>query len=221
MSSNGPRRRPEGPRWRSRPWPPSAWPPRWTGRAGQLDQIVDALRAARRSETETTRAITDELEQLRRQRSSAERRLAELRERAGRLELDEAEARIRLETLVESHPAGSRLRARRRPAGRRCPQLPPGTSPTSRARELERELRLLGPINPLALEEYTALAERSRFLEAQLDDIRAGRRELTKVIRAIDAEIVEVFRAAYADVVGELRAPLLPPCSQAVRGGYD
>ena len=58
----------------------------------------------------------------------------------------------------------------------------------------------MGPINPLALEEYTALQERHAFLEAQLDDVRAGRRELAKVIRAIDTEIVEVFRAAYADV---------------------
>ena len=170
-----------------------------TGRAEQLDDIVDALRTARRAETDTTRAITDQLEQLRRQRASAERQLAELRERAGRLELDEAEARIRLEALVDTirreldcEPDATR--------GAPCPPLPPGTSPTSRARELERELRLLGPINPLALEEYTALGERSRFLEAQLDDIRAARRELTKVIRAIDAEIVEVFRAAYADV---------------------
>jgi len=65
---------------------------------------------------------------------------------------------------------------------------------------LEREVRLLGPINPLALEEHTALEERHAFLGSQLDDVRAGRRELAKVMRAIDAEIVEVFQAAYADV---------------------
>jgi chromosome segregation protein len=58
----------------------------------------------------------------------------------------------------------------------------------------------MGPINPLALEEHTALQERHTFLESQLDDVRAGRRELAKVIRAIDTEIVDVFRAAYADV---------------------
>ena len=169
------------------------------GRGEQLDGIVDALRSARRAETESSRRITDHLEELRRRRSGAERRLAELRERAGRVELDEAEARIRLETLVDSirreldcEPDATR--------GAPLPDLPPGTSPASRARELERELRLLGPINPLALEEYTALSERNRFLEAQLDDIRTGRRELTKVIKAIDAEIVDVFRAAYADV---------------------
>src|SRR5439155_9907843 len=81
-----------------------------------------------------------------------------------------------------------------------CPDLPPATSPASRARELERELRLMGPINPLALEEFNALQERHTFLESQLDDVKAGRRELAKVIRAIDAEIVEVFAAAFADV---------------------
>lgn len=58
----------------------------------------------------------------------------------------------------------------------------------------------MGPINPLALEEFAALQERHEFLETQLDDIRTTRRELAKVIRAVDAEIVNVFAAAYADV---------------------
>jgi chromosome segregation protein len=58
----------------------------------------------------------------------------------------------------------------------------------------------MGPINPLAMEEYTALQERHMFLEGQLDDVRAARRELAKVIKAVDSEIVDVFRAAYADV---------------------
>jgi len=73
-------------------------------------------------------------------------------------------------------------------------------TPTVRVRELERELRVMGPINPLALEEFDALSERHTFLTDQLDDVKATRRELNKVIRAIDEEIVRVFAAAYADV---------------------
>ena len=42
----------------------------------------------------------------------------------------------------------------------------------ARVRELDRELRLLGPINPLALEEFTELRERHSFLEEQLEDRR-------------------------------------------------
>jgi chromosome segregation protein len=168
-------------------------------RRDRLDRLVGALREARRIEVEATRAVSDRLEQLRRQRASAERQLGELRERINRVELDDADARVRLENLTETvrreldcEPEATREAP--------LPELPPGTSATSRRSELERELRLMGPINPLALEEHAALSERHQFLEDQLEDVRAARRELAKVVRAIDTEIVEVFRAAYEDV---------------------
>jgi chromosome segregation protein len=164
-----------------------------------IDGALLRIRAARQTETEAARLRTERLEQLRRQRATAERQLSELRERVTRLDLDETEARVRLEGIVEAirrdldcEPDTVR--------GAECPNLPPGTSATSRRAELERELRLMGPVNPLALEEHTALQERHEFLAAQLEDVRSARRELAKVIRAIDAEIIEVFRAAYADV---------------------
>jgi chromosome segregation protein len=58
----------------------------------------------------------------------------------------------------------------------------------------------MGPVNPLALEEYAALEERHKFLEGQLHDVSGARRELGKVIRAVDAEIITVFKAAFDDV---------------------
>ncbi|MDP9074329.1 MAG: AAA family ATPase, partial [Actinomycetota bacterium] len=168
-------------------------------RVAQIEELIAALHAARRSEAAAMRALASQLDQLRGARSSAERRLSEVRERLARVQLDESEARIRLETLVEAirrdldcEPDST--------LDSLCPPMPAGTSPTTRVRELERELRLMGAINPLALEEYTALLERHAFLEGQLDDVRSARRELGKVIRAVDAEIVEVFRAAFADV---------------------
>jgi chromosome segregation protein len=94
-----------------------------------------------------------------------------------------------------------------------CPPLAPGATPDARIRQLERDLRLMGPINPLALEEHAALQERHSFLEAQLEDVKSSRRELAKVIRAIDMEIVDVFSAAYADVsenFSQLFATLFP-----------
>ena len=80
------------------------------------------------------------------------------------------------------------------------PPLPEGANAPARVRDLERELRLLGPINPLALEEFNELQERHRFLEEQLEDVRNTRRELSRVIKSIDAEIQNVFAAAFADV---------------------
>jgi chromosome segregation protein len=164
-----------------------------------VGEAVTRLREARRVETDAIKERTDRLEQLRRQRSAAERQLAEIRERISRTELDETESRLRLEGLTDSIRRDLECEPEAVKAAI-CPELPPGTSATSRRGELERELRLMGPINPLALEEHTALQERHQFLESQLEDVRSARRELAKVIRAIDNEIVEIFGAAYADV---------------------
>jgi chromosome segregation protein len=52
----------------------------------------------------------------------------------------------------------------------------------------------------LALQEHDALAERHSFLQQQLDDVKESRRELLRVIRAVDREIVSVFQTAFDDV---------------------
>ncbi len=91
--------------------------------------------------------------------------------------------------------------------------MPDGASLPARARELERELRLMGPINPLALSEYDALLERHEFLQQQLDDVKNTRRELTRVIKTVDEEIVRVFEIAFTDVArnfSELFTMLFP-----------
>ncbi|MBV9663220.1 MAG: AAA family ATPase, partial [Actinobacteria bacterium] len=168
-------------------------------RQSTLDETLGRLREQRRIENERARAAGERLEHLRRQRAAAERQLSEVLERAQRAELEEAEVRVRLETSVE----GVRRDLDTEPETAmqaELPELPPGTSPVNRVRELERELRLMGPVNPLALEEFEALSERNQFLEAQLEDVKSSRRELAKVIKAIDAEIVQVFSAAYVDV---------------------
>ena len=168
-------------------------------RLASVETVVGTLREARRRQSEQTRAVTSQLEDLRRRRGVAERELEESRERLQRLEIADAETRLRLETATET--LRTELDSEPDTAiAAECPEVPDGMSPQARLRELEREVRLMGPINPLALQEFEALQERHQFLEGQLEDIKATRRELAKVIRAVDEEIVNVFAAAYADV---------------------
>ncbi|PWW54278.1 chromosome segregation protein SMC [Actinokineospora spheciospongiae] len=72
-----------------------------------------------------------------------------------------------------------------------------------RAKRAERDLTLLGKVNPLALEEFAALEERYRFLSTQLEDLKATRRDLLTVIKEVDDKILEVFTSAYFDVARE------------------
>jgi chromosome segregation protein len=72
-----------------------------------------------------------------------------------------------------------------------------------RAVRAEKDLGLLGRVNPLALEEFAALEERYRFLSTQLEDLKNTRRDLLTVVREVDDKILEVFTEAYADVARE------------------
>jgi chromosome segregation protein len=72
-----------------------------------------------------------------------------------------------------------------------------------RAARAERDLALLGKVNPLALEEFAALEERHAFLSTQLEDLKATRRDLLTVIREVDERIHDVFASAYADTARE------------------
>jgi chromosome segregation protein len=69
-----------------------------------------------------------------------------------------------------------------------------------RLRTAERELSLLGRVNPLALEEFVALEERHRFLSEQLEDLRKTRRDLLDIIVEVDNRVQQVFADAYTDV---------------------
>jgi chromosome segregation protein len=62
------------------------------------------------------------------------------------------------------------------------------------------ELSRLGPINPLAAAEFHDLERRHDFLVEQLEDVEGARRELRRVITALDEEIQNRFQAAYEDV---------------------
>jgi len=69
-----------------------------------------------------------------------------------------------------------------------------------RLRAAERDLAVLGKVNPLALEEFDALSERHTFLAEQLADLRKTRDDLNGIIADVDTRVQEVFAAAYADV---------------------
>jgi chromosome segregation protein len=72
-----------------------------------------------------------------------------------------------------------------------------------RAQRAERDLALLGKVNPLALEEFAALEERYKFLSTQLEDLKATRRDLLTVVAEVDEKILEVFTEAFHDVARE------------------
>ena len=89
---------------------------------------------------------------------------------------------------------------------RRADDPEPETTPfvreeqAKRLRTAERELAMLGTVNPLALEEFSALEERHRFLGEQVEDLKRTRKDLLDIVREVDDRVEQVFTEAYVDV---------------------
>ncbi|MEV7162957.1 AAA family ATPase [Streptomyces microflavus] len=72
-----------------------------------------------------------------------------------------------------------------------------------RLRSAERAYQQLGKVNPLALEEFSALEERHKFLSEQLEDLKRTRADLLQVIKEVDERVEQVFTEAYRDTARE------------------
>ena len=74
---------------------------------------------------------------------------------------------------------------------------------TKRLRAAERALAMLGKVNPLALEEFSALEERHQFLSEQYDDLTSTRQDLLDIVAEVDQRVLQVFTEAWEDVSRE------------------
>jgi chromosome segregation protein len=152
-------------------------------RVRDLTEVRDAEARANREWRETAarlQALRDRYEDVEQARREVERRIEEaervLREGHG-VPPEEAVAALGADDTVETIQRRSDLVARR--------------------------LTLLGRVNLVAAEEFRSLQERHDFLQREIDDVKAARKDLAEVIRDVDRKIEEIFGAAYRDVAAE------------------
>jgi chromosome segregation protein len=66
--------------------------------------------------------------------------------------------------------------------------------------EIETKIERLGSINMLALDEYTQMEERHRFLKTQYEDLKVSIETLLETIQRIDQTSLQRFREAFSGV---------------------
>jgi chromosome segregation protein len=185
-------------------------------RAGaERDEVVQA-RSGREAEFSVVRAsakqLGAELERLTSKVHRDEMARAEQRMRVEQLETKAAdEFGLAADTLVEEYGPGvlipptapeiAAAEAEGRPVP--APVRFDRAVQERRSAKAEKDLVLLGKVNPLALEEFAALEERYKFLSEQLEDVKATRRDLLTVVKDVDDRILEVFASAFEDTARE------------------
>jgi chromosome segregation protein len=175
---------------------------------------------AERGEAEHARGRTEgELQVLRTKIRELGGDLEQLTDTVHRDEMARAEQRMRIEqleqraldehgidvpSLIADYGPDQPVPSSPEPPGEATPPRPyRRAEQEKRLKAAERSLALLGKVNPLALEEFSALEERHKFLTEQLEDLKNTRRDLLTVIKEVDERVEQVFAAAYEDTARE------------------
>jgi chromosome segregation protein len=157
------------------------------------EQVAAELRTCAQEEAGLQTGLHAESEAL----TNTEVNLQRARDRATETEQELLELAAKLE--LEAAPAGEPLDEQERDALR------------ARVERLVRRREQLGPVNPLAQEEYAEAVAHVEELEAQRADLETALRELEKLIADTDRQIRETFEQTFEaaarnfeDVVAQL-----------------
>lgn len=183
-----------------------------------LGRSIDQA-AALRTEIEQSRASSEtELREVRARLRTLSEELEALKDSVHRDEMARAELRMRLEALESRalEELGLEVEALVAEYG---PEVPVPThddegepldprpyvreEQAKRLRAAERGLAMLGKVNPLALEEFSALEERHQYLSDQMADLKRTTADLLAIVEDVDATVERVFTEAWYDVERE------------------
>ncbi|KAA9110783.1 chromosome segregation protein SMC [Microbacterium rhizomatis] len=192
--------------------------------AGQLPALLDSVdRSVSQARVELAAAesartaVTAELGDLRTSEASVRERLSGLTEMVHGLELKIHEKRLHASSLLER--VMSELGLEEDILISEYGPDADGGEPFDRAvqrtrlQDAERKLAQLGRVNPLALEEFSALEQRHKFLTEQLADLTQTRKDLMTIIEELDERMQVIFLAAFEDTrvaFGEVFPILFP-----------
>ncbi|MDP9068900.1 MAG: AAA family ATPase [Actinomycetota bacterium] len=169
----------------------SAWARDAEHRAGEARAQAHGAERKLAAMRARERELTEKLDEVGRRRNEAEVRRAETRARTialGERAMEEWGLSVDEVIVLEGlNPVGEQ-------------------EAREEVERLDRMMRRLGAVNPNASDEYAELAERETFLENQIEDLRASKRDLMKVVREVDETIVQVFGEAFEDVAREFES---------------
>jgi chromosome segregation protein len=172
---------------------------------------VEALEAELAADHAAGEKLAGELRECAAEESRVHARLKQRGEEVTRGEVRAQQARDHAEDANRQLTAlAEKLGLAPEPSTEPLPDAERGTLST-RIERLQRRREQLGPVNPLAQQEYKEALEHVEELEAQREDLETALRELQSLIRDTDRRIKEAFEETFTaaasnfeEVVGHL-----------------
>ena len=164
-----------------------------------LETRIEELRKRQSGLRGTNRSVRAALDQVREEHDERSQAITDARSRVGELDVRLTELRMKRESVVEAIRRDADADVEAAMSAPR-PDLPEDADLEELLESALTQLRRLGPINPLAAQEYRDLEERHTFLSEQMADVESSRAELRKVISALETEIQSRFDRAFTEV---------------------
>lgn len=165
-----------------------------------IQQELERLRSDQAEQRQRQQQSRDQLNQVIKQADQVQQQLHREQTLASELAVSDTELKGRREAVLEN----LRRDADASETEAKDADWPEGIDLEADLNQLietgRAQLKRMGPVNPLAEEEYQKLAERHQFLSEQLDDVERSRNELNKVISALEEEISTRFTEAFTEV---------------------
>lgn len=187
---------------------------RLAARAARLQERASGLHAALGAAESELRELLERVETAFRSAAQAKARV-ESRFRASEEELRRATEEARKAELeaVRTKTVMEQLEAEARAAGFDPAELAEWSSPAAEdlsgfdeatlaaeLEALERDLGRLGPINQLAIKDYEEASKRLEFVSSQAEDLQSSKKELQKVVDAVEKQMLQMFVRAFDEV---------------------
>ncbi|MEJ5919587.1 chromosome segregation protein SMC [Corynebacterium sp. H78] len=171
--------------------------------SGRVSISLDRAAADRDEQEEEKKLVSAALQQARNEANQASQELAKLTDSAHQGDLARAEAQVRVNQAEETVTDQLGLAVDELLADYTPDEEFDRAATVAKLKQAEKDLRVLGRVNPLALEEYKAMEERYTFLSTQLDDVQRARKDLLGVVEEVDDTILQLFTDAWHDVEAE------------------
>ncbi len=170
-----------------------------------IRQKITALTLERQTLSDTSSALSRQIEQMNGQRMALEQRSAELRklerektserEKIGgevaRLEERRTNLQKQYDEIIGK--LWEEYELTRREAERVAADITDSGKAQRRLAELKQKIKSLGSVNVSAIEEYKEVSERYTFMSEQLGDVERSRAELLKLITELTKQMREIF----------------------------
>ena len=176
------------------------------------ESLAGSVRLALRELEAKRSQRTERLAVLRSQATELEARYAKLTTSVHEVELQNHELRLSLNNFTERVESELSISVEELIADN--PEINESKDELQKSlRQAESKLAQLGAFNPLALEEFSALEERHKYLTDQLADLTNARSDLAGIIKDLDGKMQHIFASAFEDTKKEFEKifPILFP----------